>query len=274
MNKILKNSCYAMIALLSTAFTACTDDYDYDPAPVENDGAYILADETELILGENDQQQLSFTVTRHDKTQAKTYKLYSSDANVPVPSEVSFAEGEEYKTFTVNFNVPVGTIEKQVVIGVEDEDAYIYGAHSQTYTISRCKALPDGSSIYSDWFGGKWYIDIYEYGTSTDEETGVKTVKFLVKDPFYVSPQVGLGNGTGYNFVFTINSKNKAAAAQQSICEYEGGMDITAKGNGTYFPGYNYVQFLWSMDVPDLGGGFGSFTHIIYFPGGYDPLQQ
>lgn len=272
MNKILRSSCYAVIALLSIAFTACTDEYEYDPAPVENDGAFILANgSTTIILGENDQQSLSFTVTRHDKTQAKTYKLYSSDENVPVPSEVSFAEGEEAKTLDISFNFPVGTIEKQVVIGVE-EDTYIYGAHSQTYTISRCKALPEGSLLYSDLIGINWDIDIYEYGTTTDEETGVKTAKFVIKDPFYISPWVGLGNGNGYNFVFSLNSKGKAVAAQQSICEYEDGMDITAKGNGTYYPSYNMIQFLWSLDVPDLGGGFGSLIHEIYFPDDYDPI--
>jgi len=281
MNKILKSSCYAVTALLATVFTACTDDYDYDPAPVENDGAYVLANgSTTMILTEKDQQSLSFTVTRHDKTEAKTYKLYSSEANVPVPSEVSFAEGEEAKTITVNFNFPVGTIEKKVTIGVEDEDAYIYGAHSQTYTISRCKALPEGSFLQSSFFvtdDGRpaiWDVDIYEFGVTTDEKTGTKTAKYLIKDPYYVAQQIGYGNATGYNFVITLTDKGKANATQQPIFHYDDyGADVAAKGKGTYFFNYNAIQFLWSIDIPNLGG-FGSYTHIVYFPDGYDPIPH
>ena len=103
------------------AFNACTEEYDYIPETnIDLQGAYILTDETTLILGEDDAQQLQFTVARHDSTEAATYKLYTTNSSINIPTEVSFAANEGTKHFTVDFDFPIGTIEEDVTIGVEE----------------------------------------------------------------------------------------------------------------------------------------------------------
>lgn len=73
MNRILKLWQPAMLAAMALAFNACTEEYDYIPETnIDLQGAYILTDETTLILGEDDAQQLQFTVARHDSTEAAT----------------------------------------------------------------------------------------------------------------------------------------------------------------------------------------------------------
>ncbi|MGN1376574.1 MAG: hypothetical protein ACI4V5_08460 [Prevotella sp.] len=277
MKQIIKNGMIAVTALLSMALTGCTDDYDYDPAAVETEGAYILAvGSNTVVLGENDQQSIVFTVKRHDDSQTKSYKLYCDDSNFNIPSEVTLEEGIMEKDIAITFNVPVGTIEKKVVIGIDDADAYTYGSHSQTYIVSRCKALPASTKLYSDFAGGVWTVDAYEFGSTVNEETGVKTCKYLIKEPFYVMTQFssyGYGVTGDETMVFTINSKGKANVETQNVFTYYG-YDVTAKGKGDYYSQYNAIQFLWDLSVPDLGGGFGSYIHNIYFPSGYNPLAQ
>ena len=277
MKQIIRNGMIAVIALLSMALTGCTDEYDYDPAVVETEGAYVLATgSTTIVLGENDQQSFAITVKRHDDSQTKSYKLYCDNSDFNVPSEVTLEEGVAEKDITITFNVPVGTIEKKIVIGVDDADAYTYGSHSQTYIVSRCKALPAGTKLYSDFFEGRWSVDAYEFGSTVNEETGVKTCKYLIIQPFYVAAQLsayGYGVKGDETLVFTVNSKGKANAESQPVFLYAG-YDVEVKGKGDYFVQYNAIQFLWEMNVPDLGGGFGSVLHAIYFPSGYDPLAQ
>lgn len=271
-----------MLAALALAFNACTEEYEYTPQhDADYSGAYILADETTLILGENDAQQLQFTVARHDSTEAATYKLYTTNSTVNIPAEVSFAANEGTKHLTVNFDLPIGTIEEKVTIGVEDGDTYMYGAHSQTYTISRCKLIEGQTYMESYFFTdgqggpGSWLIEMYEYGTSTNEETGVKTARYLIMEPYLVAEQVGQGYGDGYNIVFTLDSNGKAQTTEQGLFydTYNGG-EVTVAGSGTYYPNENAIIFVWSMNIPALGGGFGAIQHNIYFPTGYNPIPQ
>ncbi len=282
MNRILKLWQPAMLAVVALAFNACTEEYDYVPvSDTDFSGAYILADETTLILGEDDAQQLSFTVARHDSTEAATYKLYTTNSNINIPEEVSFAANEGTKHFTIDFDIPVGTIEEEVTIGVEEGQEYMYGAHSQTYTISRCRRIPGQTIMASYFFGdgqggpGTWLLDIYEYGTLTDEETGAKTARYLLKEPYLVAAQVGQGYGDGYNVIFSLDSEGNASTAEQGLYydTYNGG-EVVVAGSGTYYPQYNAIIFAWSMNIPSLGGGFGAIEHDIYFPAGYNPLPQ
>ena len=283
MNRILKLWQPAMLAALALAFNACTEEYDYIPETnIDLQGAYILTDETTLILGEDDAQQLQFTVARHDSTEAATYKLYTTNSSINIPTEVSFAANEGTKHFTVDFDFPIGTIEEDVTIGVEENDTYMYGAHSQTYTISRCKKIQGQTMMTTYLLGdnaGNPYtglIDMYEYGTLTDEETGVKTARYLIKEPYLIISQAGMGIGEGYNIIFSLDSKGKATTAEQPIYydTYFVGGDMTVSGNGTYYPQYNAIIFIWAMNIPSAGGGIGSIEHDIYFPIGYNPLPQ
>ena len=267
MNRIFKNGYAVALATLALAFTACTDEYEYDPASPDTGsaGAYISADETTLIFTEKSNYEdegevpmLTFTVNRHDTDEAKTYRLYSSDESVQIPSEVSFAAGEQSKTFTVNIDITPGTIEKKIVIGVEDDDAYMYGAHSLTFNVSLCKRvyhldestnIEDVPAFYTQFYGNQltgtgsyWGAVLYEYGKTTSERVGddgktvITTTKstFYLKDPYNVevtdengnplynedgTPQTLMGeNALGYGLTFTITS---SSVSSESTCRAE-----------------------------------------------------
>ena len=91
MKTIIKYSHIALLAVIAFAFSACTDEYDYDSVEtVNNEGAYILANgKTTLYWNDTEDQAFSVVVARHDDSEAKTYKLTTSDGSVSVPAETS-----------------------------------------------------------------------------------------------------------------------------------------------------------------------------------------
>ena len=275
MNRIFKNGYAVALATLALAFTACTDEYEYDPAAPETGaaGAYISADETTIIFTEDEVPTITFTVERHDTEEAKSYRLYSSDEGVQIPSEVSFAAGEESKTLTVNLTLPAGTIGKEIVIGVNDEDAYVYGSKSMTFTVSVCRRVP-GAMFYTQFIGdgthgSLWEAIIYEYGKTTSQRTDSKgnpvTITkstFYLKDPYNVqatdengnplynedgTPQTIFGdNGVGYGLTFTISSSSHRAELGSNPTLFYADETVTGdpaytgtiipSGDGTYYP--------------------------------------
>ena len=275
MNRIFKNGYAVALATLTLAFTACTDEYEYDPAAPETGaaGAYISADETTIIFTEDEVPTITFTVERRDTEEAKSYKLYSSDEGVQIPSEVSFAAGEESKTLTVNLTLPAGTIGKEIVIGVNDEDAYVYGSKSMTFNVSVCRRVP-GAMFYTQFIGdgthgSLWEAIIYEYGKTisqrTDTEGNPVTITkstFYLKDPYNVqatdengnplynedgTPQTIFGdNGVGYGLTFTISSSSHRAELGSNPTLFYADETVTGdpaytgtiipSGDGTYYP--------------------------------------
>lgn len=274
MNRIFKNGYAVALAALALAFTACTDEYEYDPVSPDTgvDGAYISADETTVIFTEDEQPMLTFTVNRHDTEEAQTYRLYSSDESVQIPTEVSFAAGEQSKVFTVNFTLPAGTIGKEIVIGVKGDDAYIYGTQSLTFNVSVCRRVP-GALFYTQFVGdgihgSMWDAIIYEYGKTTTERvdaegntvTSTKST-FYLKDPYNVAvtdddgnplynedgtPQTLMGeNGVGYGLTFTISSSGRAELGENPSLFYADATVtgdpsvvgiMTPEGDGTFYP--------------------------------------
>lgn len=264
MKKIFKYSYIALLALMTFAFSACTDDYDYDAVKtVNNDGAYILANKTTYYWSDTDAQTMNVIIARHDTTEAKTYKLVTSDSKVSVPAEVSFAANEKTKLVPVTCNFNVGDLNKRVVIGIADEDAYTYGAHSQTYTFNRCKTFEGTfvSTVMGDESGNaaQWPVKVYECGVSKDQGTA----QYLIEDVY----------GAGLNVMFTLNSKGKATTDSQPAWTHPNYGYIYVSGNGTYDSSNNYIKFLWAHDVPGLGS-FGTFVESLYFPDGYNPITQ
>lgn len=275
MNRIFKNGYAVALATLALAFTACTDEYEYDPAAPETGaaGAYISADETTIIFTEDEVPTITFTVERHDTEEAKSYRLYSSDEGVQIPSEVSFAAGEESKTLTVNLTLPAGTIGKEIVIGVNDEDAYVYGSKSMTFNVSVCRRVP-GAMFYTRFIGdgthgSLWDAIIYEYGKTTSQRTDSKgnpvTITkstFYLKDPYNLqatdedgnplynedgTPQTIFGdNGVGYGLTFTISSSSHRAELGSNPTLFYADETVTGdpaytgtiipSGDGTYYP--------------------------------------
>lgn len=275
MNRIFKNGYAVALATLALAFTACTDEYEYDPAAPETGaaGAYISADETTIIFTEDEVPTITFTVERHDTEEAKSYRLYSSDEGVQIPSEVSFAAGEESKTLTVNLTLPAGTIGKEIVIGVNDEDAYVYGSKSMTFNVSVCRRVP-GAMFYTQFIGdgthgSLWDAIIYEYGKTTSQRTDtqgnpvtITKSTFYLKDPYNVqatdedgnplynedgTPQTIFGdNGVGYGLTFTISSSSHRAELGSNPTLFYADETVTGdpaytgtiipSGDGTYYP--------------------------------------
>lgn len=300
MNRILKFGLFVVAVAQAFALTSCTDEYEYDPvAKGDNEGAYILADNTSLLFTEQDGQTLTFTVFRHNTEEAKSYRLYCSDSEISVPSEVSFAAGEESKTVTISLNVPKGTMDKEVVIGVQDEDAYTYGAHSQTFTIS-CLRQISGCVLYQQLYrstgmnGAAWEINVYEYGVEEKKDDDGNVIssskRYLIKNPY---EEVMPVDGVGYNVTFSLAPNGKATcAAGQTLfnCTPEVSGDASVvgpvyiSGGGTYYkdpvelePGVsegNLVLFSWSLSIGNTGYGFGTQINAVIFPAGYDPLTQ
>lgn len=307
MNKIFKNGCAVALATLAVAFTACTDEYEYDAvSSVDNSGAYILADETSILRTENEAQTFTFTVARHDTTEAKSYKLYTSDTSINVPSEVSFNAGEKEKVITVDFDVPLGTIEDSVVIGVQDGDAYTYGSKSLTFTISRCEMIAN-CLFYSGWIGNYWDAEVYQYGytETTNADGSVSTrARYLVNNPYnadivdQILTMAGMrplgDNKLGHRVIFSISGSGRAtlASGDQTLfyasTEFTGGPsgNIIVTGNGQYIKDYNVidsntgfqaansVMFPWAMNIGTTGYMYGTNTHAIVFPVNYNPVKQ
>lgn len=276
MNRIFKNGYAVVLATLALAFTACTDEYEYDPAAPETGaaGAYISADETTFIFTQDDDiKTITFTVERHDTEEAKSYRLYSSDEGVQIPSEVSFAAGEKSKTLTVNVTLPANTLGKEIVIGVNDEDAYMYGSKSMTFTVSVCRRVP-GAMFYTRFIGdgthgSLWDAIIYEYGKTTSQRTDtegnpvtITKSTFYLKDPYNLqatdedgnplynedgTPQTIFGdNGVGYGLTFTISSSSHRAELGSNPTLFYADETVTGdpaytgtiipSGDGTYYP--------------------------------------
>lgn len=269
MKKIFKYSYIALLALMTFAFSACTDDYDYDAVKtVNNDGAYILANgKTTYYWSDTDAQTLNVIIARHDTTEAKTYKLVTSDSKVSVPAEVSFAANEKAKIVPVTCNFNVGDLNQRVSIGIADEDAYTYGAHSQTYTFNRCKTFEGTfvSTAMGDESGNaaQWPVKVYECGVTKDDQSGKTTAQYLIEDVY----------GAGLNVMFSLDSKGKATTDSQPAWTHPSYGNIYVSGNGTYYSNYNCIQFLWAHEVPNLGS-FGTFAEYLYFPEGYNPITQ
>lgn len=300
MNKIFRNGYLAALALVAMAtLNACTDEYEYDAAgDTDNSGAYLSAEQTDIIKTEFDDLSFTFTVERHDTEAAATYKLYASNEAYSVPSEVSFEAGEKSKEITVSFNVPVGTIEDKVVIGVEAEDAYMYGAQSLTFTISRCELLT-GSIFYSQLFGGYWPVDVYLYGYNETENSDgsiSSSARYMIKDPFSFE-ELGLGeNALNHNIIFSLNQKGTATltSTNQSLFYVDATIsgnpeavgEAIISGNGTYykeesmidaqynFSAANFVLFPWNVNIGTTRYGFGTVVNALIFPMNFDPIKQ
>lgn len=305
MKRIAKYWHLCLTAAFVMGFSACTEEYEYDPTTdTDNQGAYIVPDNPDntglisIVITEDQEQSFTFSVARPDNTQAATYSLYSSDESVTIPSEVSFAAGESIKQLTATFDVPAGTVAKRITIGVSDENAYEYGRHTQTYAISRLRELKGCQmlGIGGIWVGAAlWEMTIYENGTVTDKEGNVVSASYLIRDP-YNYPEVGLPDdcvGQGNEVVFTINSDGTATTGANSSLFYCAASftgdasvvgDLLVSGSGTYytepttlvegFTASNFVLFNWDSRIGTTAYGFGTCTHAIIFPDNYDPLTQ
>lgn len=297
MSKTIKYWQLCLMAILAMAFSACTEEYEYDPTTdTATTGAYMETTNTSIILTEDEAQQFSFIVSRHDSTTATTYKLYTDNDKVEIPETVSFAAGEKSKTITASLNVPLGTVQKKIVIGIDSADAYTYGAHSLTFIVSRVKKI-SGCQIFATGgvFKGAalWNMDIYEYGKVVENGAVVST-SYFVKDPYASTglPEDCIGKGNQFTFTLTPDGKATMGSGTNSLFYCSASFtqdasvvgDLIISGTGTYyaspveltegFTASNFVLFNWESRIGTTSYGFGTCTHAVIFPEGYDPLTQ
>ena len=301
MSKTIKYWQLCLMAILAMAFSACTEEYEYDPTTdTATTGAYMEATtETSIILTEDDAQQLSFTVLRHDSTTAATYKLYTDYDEMDIPETVSFTAGEKSKTITASFNVPSGTVQKKIVIGIDSADAYTYGAHSLTFIVSRLKKVSGAKYYESGLFfnGAEWDVSVYENGFTKNAD-GTTIASYLVVEPYGnedVSSALGLTENEtkGYNLEINLSNDGKAELVSGSLFYITSALtqdptavgDAIPNGSGTYYKDEtsvsegtvlsNFILFPWTISIGKTGYGFTATSlEAIIFPEGYDPLTQ
>jgi hypothetical protein len=100
----LKNIC--LLAALTLAFTACSDDDDWTPGPVvqANQVSFTSGDADAVEVEQNQSQVYTFTLTRDDATEAASVPITLSDTeHYEAPATVDFAAGEQTKDFSVTF---------------------------------------------------------------------------------------------------------------------------------------------------------------------------
>lgn len=251
MKKILKYTFAALLGVMALA--SCTNEYEYDPAPANEQGGngFINAAETIFMFTPSDEQTFTFTVGRVDAKSAGSIKLTSDNPNVTVPATVEFAAEEATKTVSATCNVAVGATET-VTISVADDDAFIYQQNAATFTIQvfpehkvtyiyglTINDYPDGFDLSVYELGnGKYRLPAYVYDYDIDFTIDAKNNVYVAPQPAWINSQYGdvyiMGNLNGDA---TPNGKGSGLA-------------------GKYDPETGLIEFTLLHYVP----GLGSFT--------------
>lgn len=140
MNKLMKYSCFAIMALSALTFTACTEDYDYDPyTNVENSGFYFTEASDRALFYPEDTKSITVEVCRaeSESKEAATVQLSASSNLVTLPSEVSFAAGESKKKITIPVANTPGIHDVDITIANE-KDKFAYGPVTYSQRIIVC----------------------------------------------------------------------------------------------------------------------------------------
>ncbi len=165
MNKLIKYSCFAIMAFAATAFTACTEEYDYDPyANVENSGFYFTEAEDKALLYPEDSKSITIEVCRaeSESKEAATVQLSTNSDAVTLPSEVAFAAGESKKEVTIPVTTAPGIYDVDITMA-NDKDKFAYGPVTYSQRIVVCGEQLSGT-FTSRFFGDSWNVKVYKLG--------------------------------------------------------------------------------------------------------------
>lgn len=141
MKKIFKYTFGALFGVV--AFTACTNEYEYDGVgEAENPnaaGVYFTENNKKSFEVEPGNEQFNLTLERTNTTEAQTVgiSVVEDEAGVfEVPETVEFAAGE--KTATLHITAPTAQEggEYSLTVAIADNDRGIYAAGMQGYTIN------------------------------------------------------------------------------------------------------------------------------------------
>lgn len=159
MNNFFKYNFIGIFTLLAFAFSACSDDVEYEPAPIPTEGtqAYIYTSASSYVFTPDQEQSFILNVERSNSAEAATVHLEAEGEAFTVPESVSFAAGEDKKEVKIAFNLAVGK-SASVTISVPAEEAYVYGQTKTTISITRDYTWTDyGIGVYtSELFGDSW----------------------------------------------------------------------------------------------------------------------
>ena len=129
----------ALMGVFALTWSACTDSYDYDPAPsVNGEGVYFPSSVQTSITLDGTEGSFTLKVQRTKSTgvgeSGLTAEFTEGGASVfSVPAKVSFADGETETTVTVNYNNLVrGTTYNMTLSFV---DGTPYGGSSLTFKV-------------------------------------------------------------------------------------------------------------------------------------------
>ena len=167
MNKLMKYSCFAIMALAAMTFTACTEDYDYDPyANVENSGFYFTEAGDKTLLYPEDSKSITIEVCRaeSESKEAASVQL-STDSNIlTLPSEISFAAGESKKKVTIPVSNTPGIYDVNITMA-NDKDKFAYGPVTYSQRIIVCGEQLSGQ-FTSQMFGSTSDVTVYKLGNA------------------------------------------------------------------------------------------------------------
>lgn len=162
----MKYSCFAIMALSALTFSACTEDYDYDPyANVENSGFYFTEAEDRALIYPEDSKSITVEVCRaeSESKEAATVQLSTKEPNVvTLPSEVSFAAGESKKKVTIPVTNQAGIYDVDITIA-NDKDKFAYGPVTYSQRIIVCGEKLSGK-FTSQLFKHTSDVTVYKLG--------------------------------------------------------------------------------------------------------------
>ncbi len=150
MKRIHQIIAYSLVACV-TLLSACTEEYEYQPAANgEGGNAYIVGD-VFTTLGFEGDQPLTFTLKlqRTNAEKAEEVKLTADNKVVQLPASVSFKAGEKTKEVQIPFVSSEASTET-VKIGIANENASLYGVTSATYVLEHYKTRK--ADYMSNWF--------------------------------------------------------------------------------------------------------------------------
>jgi hypothetical protein len=240
MKTIFKYSYIIIFAVLAVGLNACTDDYEYDPAPVNNAGAYLSASQTDLYFTPDKEQSFNITVSRHDSVSAQTIKLKTDNSKFTVPDTVKFAAGQKSKVVNIKFNIAAGASDT-LTVKVDSASAYLYGATEITFYVTRYAEM--SGLFVSEIMGDQWSETIYQMGGG----------KYRMVDLYE----------KGKNIDFTIASDNSVTVASQAAWTHSTYGTVYVSGTGTYDAANKKVTF--SLQHFVSAGSFGTFNEVLYF---------
>lgn len=128
--KKLNTYLLALMGVFALTWSACTDSYDYDPAPgINGEGIYFPSSVKTSIILEGTEGSFTLDVQRTKSEGAAeaavTAEFSEGGAGVfSVPAKISFADGKAETTLTVNYSNLVRGTDYKVAIAFSDGTPY------------------------------------------------------------------------------------------------------------------------------------------------------